>query len=127
MKAIKTKDAPSAPGLLSQATELDGLVITSGQIHLTPDGELVGKTMEEKTKQVMSNLEAILKAAGLSFSNVLKATVYVTDMSEYSKFNEVYVTYFEEPFPAREVVCVKELPLGASVEVSMIAKKSKGD
>lgn len=127
IKAIKTKDAPSAPGLLSQATELDGLVITSGQIHLTPDGKLVGKNMEEKTKQVMSNLEAIIKAAGLSFSNVLKATVYVTDMTEYSDFNKVYVTYFEDPFPAREVVCVKELPLGASVEVSMIAKKSKGD
>lgn len=125
MKAIKTKDAPSAPGLLSQATESDGLVITSGQIHLTPDGKLVGKTMEEKTKQVMSNLEAILKAAGLGFSNVLKATVYVTDMKEYSDFNKVYVTYFEEPFPAREVVCVKELPLGASVEVSMVAKKLK--
>lgn len=122
--AIKTSKAPVAPGLLSQATELDGLVITSGQIHLTPDGKLVEGTIEEKTKQVMSNLKEILAAAGLTFSDVLKVTVYVTDMAEYGDFNNVYKTYFEEPFPAREVVGVKELPLGASLEISMIAKKT---
>lgn len=121
-RAIKTKNAPAAPGLLSQAIEQDGLVFTSGQIHLTPDGNLIKGTMAEKTKQVMSNLEAILKAAGLSFENVLKATVYVTGMAEYSEFNKVYITYFKEPFPAREVICVKELPLGASLEVSLVAK-----
>ena len=122
-KAIKTDGAPDAPGLLSQAIEADGLVITSGQIHLKPDGKLVEGTMGEKTEQVMRNLEAILKAAGLTFLSVVKTTVYVTDMAEYGKFNEVYIKYFKEPFPAREVVCVKELPLGASVEVSLIAKR----
>lgn len=122
-KEIKTTGAPAAPGLLSQAIKMDGLVFTSGQIHLTPKGKLVEGTIGEKTKQIMSNLEAILAAAGLDFANVLKVTVYVTDMAEYSKFNEVYVTYFKDPFPAREVVCVKALPLGASVEVSMVAKK----
>lgn len=79
-KATKTKKAPAATGLLSQAIEKDGLVLTSGQIHLTPAGDLVKGSMIEKTKQVMSNLEAILEAAGLGFENVLKTTVYVTDM-----------------------------------------------
>jgi 2-iminobutanoate/2-iminopropanoate deaminase len=122
-KAISSSDAPASPKLLSQAIEVDGLVFTSGQIHMGNDFKLVGDTMEEKTKKVMSNLEAILKAAGLGFDNVVKVTVYVTDMKEYSKFNDVYLTYFKEPMPAREVVCVKELPLGASVEVSLVAKK----
>jgi 2-iminobutanoate/2-iminopropanoate deaminase len=122
-KAVKTKKAPAAPGLLSQAIEQDGLIFTSGQIHLTTDGSLVKGSMAEKTKQVMSNLKAILKAAGLGFENVLKTTVYVTDMAEYGEFNKVYINYFKEPFPAREVICVKELPLGASLEVSLVAKK----
>jgi 2-iminobutanoate/2-iminopropanoate deaminase len=122
-KAISSPDAPASPKLLSQAIEVDGLVFTSGQIHMDTDFKLVGDTMEEKTKKVMGNLEAILKAAGLSFDDVIKATVYVTDMKEYSKFNDIYLTYFKEPMPAREVVCVKELPLGASVEVSLVAKR----
>lgn len=121
-KEIKTSGAPSAPNM-SQATELGGLVITSGQIHLTKDGKLIEGTMEVKAKQVLDNLETVLTSAGLSFKDVLKVTVYVTDMSEYSNFNEIYATYFTAPYPAREVVCVKELPLGASVEVSMIAKR----
>jgi 2-iminobutanoate/2-iminopropanoate deaminase len=122
-KEIKTAGAPAAPGLLSQAIEMDGLVITSGQIHLTPDGNLIDGSIEEKTRQVMNNLKEILAAAGLSFADVLKVTVYVTNMAEYGDFNKVYKTYFEEPLPAREGVCVKELPLGASLEISMIAKK----
>jgi len=121
-KEIKTTDAPAAPNI-SQATEIDGLVMTAGQIHCTPDGKLASGTMKEKTKQVLDNLKAVLAAAGLDFNDVLKVTVYVTSMSEYGDFNEVYATYFIAPFPAREVVCVKELPLGASVEVSMVAKK----
>lgn len=71
----------------------------------------------------MNNLSKILTAAGASFSDVLKATVYVTDMSEYGEFNDTYVTFFKGTLPAREVVCVKELPLGATLEISMIAKK----
>lgn len=120
---IKTPNAPSAPSILSQAIESDGLVITSGQIHVKPDGTLVKGSMKDKTKQVMSNLKAILEVAECSFSDVLKATVYVTDMEKYGEFNETYATYFEKPLPAREVVCVKALPLGAVLEISMIAKK----
>ena len=120
---IKTPNVPGAPSILSQGTELDGFVFTSGQIHLKLDGTLVKGTMKDKTKQVMSNLEAILEAAECRFSNVLKTTVYITDMEKYGEFNETYATYFEKPLPAREVVCVKALPLGAELEISMIAKK----
>ena len=115
--------APSSPNLLSAAIEVDGLVFTSGQIHMDAEFKLVGDTMTEKVEKVMGNLKAVLEGAGLSFKNVVKATVYVTDMAEYKEFNEVYLKYFNEPMPAREVVCVKELPLGANVEVSLIAKR----
>lgn len=87
------------------------------------DFKLIGENMKEKAKKVMSNIEAILKAAKISFNDVIKVTVFVTDMKEYGEFNDVYLTYFKEPMPAREVVCVKELPLGASVEVSLIAER----
>lgn len=122
-KAYSTPKAPLSPKLLSQVVENDGLFFVSGQIHMDMDFKLVGEIMTEKAKKVMSNIEEILKAAELTFGDVLKVTVYVTDMKQYSEFNDVYLTYFEEPMPAREVVCVKELPLGADVEVSVIAKK----
>lgn len=122
-RAISSPNVPASPQLLSQAIEVDGIVFTSGQIHMNTEFKLVGETMEEKTKKVMDNLGEVLKAAGLTFADVIKATVYVTDMTEYGKFSEVYSTYFQEPMPAREVVCVKELPLGASVEVSLVAKR----
>jgi 2-iminobutanoate/2-iminopropanoate deaminase len=72
----------------------------------------------------MKNLQAILKKACVSFTNVVKSTIYVTDMSIYSKVNKIYGNYFSDPYPAREVVCVKELPLAAKVEISMVAVKS---
>jgi len=123
-KVIQTQDAPFSPGLLSQAIEVDGLVFTSGQIHIDNEFQLVGDTIEEKTRKVMDNLKAVLTAVDLGFDDVIKVTVYLIDMKEYSNFTEVYVTFFNKPMPAREVVCVKELPMGASVEVSLIAKKS---
>lgn len=73
----------------------------------------------------MKNLQAILEAAGVTFVNVIKSTIYVTDMSIYPKVNQIYGSYFTTPYPAREMVCVKELPLGAKIEISMIAIKSK--
>lgn len=124
-KAITTKDAPASPKLLSQATEVDEFVFTSGQIHMDTEFNLVGDTMEEKSEKVLENLKAVLEAAELTFDNVVKMTVYVTDMAEYGKFNDVYLKYFVDvdPMPAREVVCVKELPMGASVEVSLVARR----
>jgi 2-iminobutanoate/2-iminopropanoate deaminase len=122
-KSIHTDNAPKAVGPYSQAIVSNNLVFTSGQIHLNSKSELVNGTIGEKTKQVMNNLSEVLAAAGLSFDNVLKVTIYVTDMSNYAEINEVYATYLKEPFPARELICVKALPLGADIEISMIASK----
>lgn len=123
-KKVQTNKAPEATGPFSQAIVEDNFVFTSGQVYLTSEGKLLEGTLEEQTHQIMKNLEEILKTAGTSFENVVKTTIYVTDMSLYGKINGVYGSYFKEPFPARETVCVKELPLGAKVEISMIAVKS---
>ena len=120
---VVTTDAPTATGPFSQAVVDGNLIFTSGSICLTKEGKLLEGTIEEQIHQIMKNLEAILKEAGADFSNVVKTTIYVTDMSIYGKVNEVYGTYMSDPFPAREVVCVKELPLGAKVEISMVATK----
>lgn len=120
---IETKDAPDAPGLLSQAIISNNTIYVAGQVHSLGGGKLLEGSTEEKVHLVMKNLAAILKAAGVDFSHVVKATVYVTDIAELPKLNEVYKTYFIEPLPAREAVCVKALPLGASIEISMIAVK----
>lgn len=101
----------------------NGFVFTSGQVYLTAEGKLREGTIQEQTHQVMSNLKNILEKADVSFKDVVKATIYVTDMSLYGEINEVYATYFDKPYPAREMVCVKELPLGAKLEISMVAAK----
>ncbi|OGC54733.1 hypothetical protein A2797_00925 [candidate division WWE3 bacterium RIFCSPHIGHO2_01_FULL_48_15] len=105
----------------SKFVKKGNLIFTSGQVHLTSEGKLLEGTIEEQTKLVMENLKAVLSEAGATFEDVAKTTIYVTDMAEYGKINEVYSSYFSEPYPARETVCVKELPLGAKVEISMIA------
>lgn len=107
----------------SSAISKNRFVFTSGQVYLTPEGKLLEGSIEQKTHQVMKRLQSILEKEGVSFPNVAKTTIYVTDMSNYEKINEVYASYLSEPFPARELVCVKELPLGAEVEISMIAAK----
>ncbi len=121
---VETTKAPKAAGPYSQAIVSGNLVFTSGQIHLTPEGKLLEGTIEEQTHQVMKNLQAVLAAAGVSFKEVVKTTIYVTDMAVYGKVNEVYGSYFSEPFPARETVQVAALPLGAKVEISLVAMKS---
>jgi 2-iminobutanoate/2-iminopropanoate deaminase len=121
---IKTDKSPKAVGPYSQAIIDGNIIFTSGQIHLTPDGKLLDGTIEEQTHQVMKNLKNVLEKAGVSFNEVVKTTIYVTDMSVYGKINEVYGSYLKTPYPARETVCVKELPLGAKVEISMIAIKA---
>jgi 2-iminobutanoate/2-iminopropanoate deaminase len=100
-----------------------GFVFTSGQVCLTEEGKLLDGTVEEQTKQVMNNLEKVLKDAGVTFEDVVKTTIYTTDMSLYGKINEVYGSYLSKPYPAREVVCVKKLPLEAKLEISMVAFK----
>jgi 2-iminobutanoate/2-iminopropanoate deaminase len=120
---VSTNKSPLATGPFSQAIKTDNLVFTSGQIYLTKEGKLLEGTIEEKTHQVLINLKNILEEAGYSFDNVVKTTIYVTDMSVYGKINEVYGEYFKEPYPAREVIGVQNLPLGAEVEINMIAVK----
>lgn len=121
---IETPNAPRPNGLpYSQAIVAGNLIFTAGQIHITPDGKLVDGTIEEQTHQVMRNLKAVLSAAGATFDDVVKTTIYVTDMSDYGKINQVYGSYFTKNFPARETVCVKALPLGAKIEISLIAVK----
>ena len=121
--SIETPDAPKAIGPYSHAIIAGNMIFTSGQIHLTPEGKLVDGTIEEITHQVMKNLKAVLEKSGASFKDVVKTTIYLTDMAVYPKVNEVYSGYVNEPYPARETVCVKELPLGARIEISMIAAK----
>ena len=120
---IETAGAPKAAGPYSQAIVAGNLVYTSGQIHLTQEGKLLEGTIEEQTHQVMKNLGAVLASAGVSFADVVKTTIYVTDMSVYGNINEVYGSYMRDPYPARETVCVASLPLGAKVEISMVAIK----
>ncbi len=120
---VETTNAPKATGPFSQAIVSRNLVFTSGQIYLTPEGKLLEGTIEDQVHQVMKNLKGVLEAAGVSFASVIKTTIYITDMSIYPKLNEIYGTYMSEPYPSRETVCVKELPLGARLEISMIAVK----
>ena len=110
--------APFSPSITKE-----GFVFTSGQVYLK-EGKLIEGSIEDKTHQVMDNLKGVLEKAGVSFKDVIKTTIYTTDMSIYGKINEVYGSYFSESYPARETVCVKELPLGAVLEISMIAYKS---
>lgn len=107
----------------SQAIVANGFVFTQGMIYLTPEGTLLEGSLEDKVKLIMDNLGEVLREAGAGFSDVVKTTIFVTDMASYSTVNQVYAGYFEDPYPARETVCVRSLPLGAEVEISMVAAK----
>jgi 2-iminobutanoate/2-iminopropanoate deaminase len=121
-QAISTPHAPAAIGPYSQAIKSGNLLFLSGQIPLDPaTGNLVGGGIEEQTRQVFTNIGAILEAAGLSFDAVISATVYVMDMNDFGKVNEVYATYFSSPAPARATVQVARLPRDARVEIQVIA------
>lgn len=101
----------------------NNFLFTQGVIYLTTEGKLLEGSTEEQVHQIMKNLQAILEAAGVTFADVVKTTIYMTDMALYGEINKVYGSYFSDPYPAREAVCVKELPLGAKVEISMVAAK----
>ena len=110
--------------ILSQGMISNGLIFVSGQVHAKPDLTLVGDTVEEKVAQIMKNISEVLEAAGASLADVVKVVIYVTDMSVMPELNKVYPSYFKEPYPVREAVCVAALPLGASIEISVIAEKA---
>jgi 2-iminobutanoate/2-iminopropanoate deaminase len=120
--AVETADAPKAVGPYSQAINQNGWLYCSGQIPLDPNsGQLIEGDIVAQTHQVMKNLEAVLKAAGYDFSSVVKSTIYLQDLKNFSKVNEVYAGYLSQPFPARAAFEVAGLPLGADVEIEMIA------
>lgn len=122
IESIATPDAPQAIGPYSQAVKANGFVYTSGQIALDPSsGKLLEGSFEEQVHRVFGNLEAILRAAGTDFSRVLKATVYVTDLSNFQALNAIYATYFGEHKPARTTVEVPALPKGGAVEIDLVA------
>lgn len=124
-KSIINSDIAPAPiGPYSQAVLSGNMLFISGQICFEPStGELKNKDLQEETHQVMHNLKAILQAAGMDFSNVVKTTIFLTDMNRFAEMNEVYGKYFEGDFPARETVQVSALPKFVNVEISMIAVK----
>lgn len=122
---ISTKEAPVAIGPYSQAKWAGNTLFVSGQIPLEPFSMEMVYGVELATHQVMKNLEAILREAGLSFSNVVKTTIFLKDMEDFMEVNKVYSTYFpEESYPARETIEVVRLPKDAELEISMIAYKS---
>jgi 2-iminobutanoate/2-iminopropanoate deaminase len=122
-KIIFTEDAPAPIGPYNQAVLKENTLYTSGQIAINPaTGELVTDTIESETEQVMQNMKAVLDAAGMTFENVVKTTIYIMDMNDFGKINTVYGAYFnEKTAPARETVQVACLPKNVNVEISMIA------
>lgn len=122
-KIINTSQAPAPIGPYSQAVLKGNMLFTSGQVAINPTtGELVLDSIENETKQVMENMKAVLTEAGMDFSNVLKTSIFLSDMENFQKVNEVYASYFDEATaPARETVEVANLPKYVNVEISMIA------
>ena len=121
MKTIQTSNAPAAIGPYSQAKVVNGFVFASGQIPLNPaTGEVEGTTIDAQAEQVMKNVGAILKEAGVGFENVVKTTCFLAEMTDFAAFNSVYEKYFTGK-PARSCVAVKQLPKNVLVEVEVIA------
>lgn len=121
-KIINTPQAPAPIGPYNQAVLVNNTLYISGQIPINPvTGELQNATLQDETHQCMKNLQAILSEAGMDFGNVVKSTIYITDMNRFAEINEVYSQYFSEDPPARETVQVAALPKFVNVEISMTA------
>ena len=119
---IKTTNAPAPIGPYNQAVLAGNFLFVSGQVAINPEnGELNISNIEEETHQVMRNLKAVLLEAGLDFENVVKTTIFLTDMGTFTQVNEIYGKYFTSDFPARETVQVSVLPKNVNVEISVIA------
>jgi 2-iminobutanoate/2-iminopropanoate deaminase len=123
-RIIEAEKAPKPIGPYSQAVEVGNLVYLSGQVAINPEtSTFMNDDVATQTEWVMKNIGEVLKCAGLEFSNIIKTTIFLTDMNNFKAVNEVYAKYFETDFPARETVAVLGLPLGALVEISVIASK----
>lgn len=121
MKIVSTNEAPQAIGPYSQAMAVNGMIYTSGQIALLPDGTMLTGDVTVQTEQVMKNLRAVLNAGDASLSDVIKTTIFLADMDDFTKVNEVYAKYFGNHKPARSTVAVRTLPKNALVEIECIA------
>ena len=121
-QVVDTDSAPKAIGPYSQAIKVGNLIFTSGQIAIDPEkNELISAGIQEQTRRVLENLKAVLETAGSSLENVVKTTVYLSDMNEFSAMNEVYAQFFESTKPARATVEVSRLPKDVKVEIDAIA------
>lgn len=125
MKKVSTDQAAGNDAILSQAIEANGLVFVSGQIHANRSWELQGETYQEKFAVCMKNVEQILLAADCNLQDIVKITIFTTDMTAIPEINEVYASYFGDILPAREAIGVAALPLGASLEVVAVANKGE--
>jgi 2-iminobutanoate/2-iminopropanoate deaminase len=122
---INTTDAPAPIGPYSQAVIANGFLFLSGQVAINPEtGDLTQSSIKEETHQVMRNIKAVLLEASYEFEDVVKTTIFLSDMGLFTEVNEVYGSYFDKNFPARETVAVKGLPKGVNVEISMTAYKA---
>jgi 2-iminobutanoate/2-iminopropanoate deaminase len=121
-EVIASSEAPAAVGPYSQAVKACGFLFCAGQIPLDPaTGELVGADAREQAARVLANLDAVLRAAGLTRANVVKTTVFLIDLADFGAMNEAYSNYFQAPFPARSTIQVAALPKGARVEIEAVA------
>ena len=125
MNEVRAGDAPEPVGPYSQAVELDGWIFASGQIPLDPaTGRLVEGDVEAQARRVLANLRAVLEAAGAGFGDVVRTTIYLTDLASFARVNAIYAEHFDrEPAPARATVQVAALPLGAEIEIDCIARR----
>ncbi len=124
-KIINTTNAPAPIGPYSQAVIANGFLFASGQVAINPEnGELSMSSIEEETHQVMRNIKAVLVEADYEFSHIIKTTIFLSDMALFAQVNEIYGSYFDSEFPARETVAVKGLPKGVNVEISITAFKA---
>lgn len=123
-KTISAANAPAAIGPYSHAVVCGDLLFTSGQIPLSPEtGKIVGDTIEQQAEQVLNNLSAVLAANDMTFDNVVKTTVFLTDLADFTTVNQIYATRFPSDPPARSCVQVAALPAGAKIEIELVAAK----
>lgn len=122
-KVISTDKAPAAIGPYSQAIEVNGIVFTSGVIPVDPQTGVIPSTIEEQANQAFSNLRNLIEASGATIDKVVKTTVFIKEMNDFAKINEIYASYFKEPFPARSCVEVARLPKDVMLEVEAIVAK----
>ncbi len=120
-KIISTDKAPAAVGTYSQGVEYNNVLYFSGQIGLSPQDGQLKEDLEPQLDQILKNIDGLLESQSLSRKNILKTTIFLTDLNHFGKINEAYIKYFEEPYPARSCVEVPALPKGALVEIEVIA------